>query len=359
MGITLSQIRAWSTEPLTAAASQWSKTADQWEDAFSTMRDQSYAMAWHGAGGDGLRQRTSADLATVNGAAERLRQAAAIARKGASDISAAKRRALYAVEDAQNAGYDVGEDLSVSYTDVGGSAAEQAARQAQAERIARSIWSRAKQLEGADRSIANQVTATAGDVGQGGFARPNGHSVSTIGDGGSPRGGRNGHITPAVVHGQRGGIQLVDVNGGAEPAPPMPQPTPASGQPQIGPFPVPPLVAAAAPKTPPPPTALPVPAPRPPAPAGPSFGQCVGQQVKTNIGKDMVKSGFTGGIAGAISGIIGGAAGGAAITPELAGAGALPGAVGGGVLGFVGGFTKGLLKAPVKSGIRGAIECAN
>ncbi|OBK18655.1 hypothetical protein A5636_01885 [Mycobacterium asiaticum] len=76
MAVTLSQIRAWSTAPLTDAASYWSKTADQWDDVFLTMRNQSQSIAWKGAGGDGLRQRTAADFSTVSGKADQLRQAA-------------------------------------------------------------------------------------------------------------------------------------------------------------------------------------------------------------------------------------------------------------------------------------------
>ncbi|UXA04437.1 hypothetical protein KXD96_15535 [Mycobacterium sp. SMC-2] len=215
MAVTLSEIRAWSTEPLVNAATYWSKTADQWEDVFLTMRSQSQSITWQGAGGDALRQRTSADLSTVSGKADQLRQAAGIARNGASDISAAQHRALYAVEDAQNAGFDVGEDLSVSYTERGGTPAEQAARQAQAEQLASEIWSRAAALEGADAKVAGQLTATAGDVGNVSFANPRGGQNSATKGGsqngqGSPNGGRNGHVTPAVADGQHGGVQLVD-----------------------------------------------------------------------------------------------------------------------------------------------------
>ena len=136
MPTTLSQIRAWSTDHLVDAATYWNKTADQWEDVFVQMRNQSYAMAWQGAGGDGLRQRTGADLPTVSAKADQLRQAAGIARNGASEISAAQRRVLYAVEDAQNAGFTVGEDFSVTDTRASTTAAEQAARQAQAQAFA-------------------------------------------------------------------------------------------------------------------------------------------------------------------------------------------------------------------------------
>ncbi|OCB33699.1 hypothetical protein A5675_21640 [Mycobacterium malmoense] len=181
MAVTLSQIRAWSTQHLTDAASYWSKTADQWEDTFLTMRNQSQSIVWKGAGGDALRQRTGGDYTLVSGKADELRQAAGVARSGASDISAAQRSALNAVEDAQNAGFDVGEDLSVSYTDHGGSAAEQAARQAQAEQMASQIWSRAAELEATDGKVAGQLTATTADLNNVGFApAPNGSDVKLV-----------------------------------------------------------------------------------------------------------------------------------------------------------------------------------
>jgi len=198
MPATLSQIRAWSTEHLVNAASYWRKSADQWEDAFLQMRNESYSIAWKGAGGEALRQRTSADLPIVIGKADQLRQAARIARSGASDISAAQRRVLNAVEDAQNAGFDVGEDLSVSYTESGGTPGAQAARQAQAEALAGEIWTRAGQLEAADLKVASELTTATTGLDNSGFGPDH-----------------NG-----------GGIQLVDfTQGDGKPAPPaLPQP---------------------------------------------------------------------------------------------------------------------------------------
>lgn len=180
MPATLSQIQAWSTEHLIDAAAYWTQTADRWEDAFLTMRNQAHAITWHGAGGDALRQRTGADVSVVSGKASQLRQAAGIARNGASDISAAQRRVLYGVEDAQNAGFTVGEDLSVTDTR-GTSPAERAARQAQAEAFAADIRSRAEQLEAADAKAAGQLTATAGDVGNATFTPAhNGNGVQLV-----------------------------------------------------------------------------------------------------------------------------------------------------------------------------------
>ena len=347
MPASQSLIRAWSTEHLVDAAGSWSRTADQWEDVFLQMRNQSHSIDWHGAGGDGLRQRTGADLSVVSTKADQLRQAAAIARDGASEISTAQRRVLYGVEDAENAGFTVGEDLSVADARRGGTPTERAARQAQAQAFAGDIRSRAEQLDAAEIKIAGQLTAATAGVGTVGFSQ----------NGSTPPAGQQPAARP------NGGIQLVDFkqDGGAQPPPQpgLPQPaqppsfldqyksdlTSPAAQPPRPPVPMPSF------GKPPDPGPQPGPGPMPTFTPPPSFGQCVGQQVKANVGKDMVKGGFESALKGAVTG----AAGGAVVTPELFGAGALPG----GVLGFVGGFAKGVLEAPVKAGIEGALECAD
>jgi hypothetical protein len=69
----------------------------------------------------------------------------------------------YAVEDARTAGFNVGEDLSVADRSSGGSVAQRAARQAQAQTLAGDIRQRAAQLVGLDQQVAGKVTAaTAG-----------------------------------------------------------------------------------------------------------------------------------------------------------------------------------------------------
>ncbi|QUR68930.1 hypothetical protein [Mycobacterium spongiae] len=163
MVATLSQVRAWSTEHLVDAATYWTTTADQWEDVFLQMRNQSHTVTWQGAGGDALRSRTGADLAVVSAKADQLRQASTIARDGAGMIGAAQRRVIYAVEDAHNAGFAVGEDFSVTDTRTSRSAAQQAARHAQAQTLAADIRQRAAQLIGSEHDVAaNITTATAG-----------------------------------------------------------------------------------------------------------------------------------------------------------------------------------------------------
>ncbi|ORB90280.1 hypothetical protein [Mycobacterium persicum] len=255
MPATLSQIRAWSIEHLIDAAGYWTKTADQWEDTFLQMRNQSYAIAWHGAGGDGLRQRTSADLPIVSAKAELLRQAAGIARDGASEIGAAQRRVLYAVEDAQNAGFTVGEDLSVTDAHTSRTAAEQAARQAQAQAFAGNIRLRAEQLDGAEAKVAGQLTATTAGLSGVSFAE---NPISTP--------------VPQAPATQRNGIRLVDFkqDGGTSPPPPFapwdtPDGTPTPPQPAFFPQYEQAITAPPAPAQPGPP--MPATPPPPPLPA--------------------------------------------------------------------------------------------
>lgn len=213
MPATLSQIQAWSTEHLVDAAAYWTLTADRWEDAFLTMRNQAQSITWHGAGGDALRQRTGADVSVVSRKADLLRQAAGIARNGASDISAAQRRVLYGVEDAQNAGFTVGEDLSVTDTR-STSPAERATRQAQAEAFAADLRLRAEQLDGADTKVSGQLTAATAGLTGGGFAQnsSSGHGSqgsTTSSNGGQSQRDHNGG-QPQPQNANRGGVRLVD-----------------------------------------------------------------------------------------------------------------------------------------------------
>ncbi|PLV44934.1 hypothetical protein X011_25595 [Mycobacterium tuberculosis variant microti OV254] len=195
---TLSQLQAWDTDHLANAASYWTNTADRWEDAFTQVRNQSN-MGWEGQGGEALRTRAGRDLATVSTKGDLLRNAAKVARTGASEISAAQRRALYAVEDAENAGFVVGEDLSVTDTHCYADPAQQATRQAQADTFATDIHGKAAQLLAVETQISGQLTSAAGDVGAMDFAGP-----------GSPANGN--------------GVQLVDYTENSPAPPGLPQP---------------------------------------------------------------------------------------------------------------------------------------
>ncbi|OBA57317.1 hypothetical protein A5647_24190 [Mycobacterium sp. 1100029.7] len=268
MAPTLSQLQAWQTDHLINAATYWTTTADRWEDTFTQVRNQATTMGWEGEGGEGLRARAGGDLATVSTKADLLRSAAQVARTGAGNISAAQRRALYAVEDAENAGFRVGEDLSVTDTRTSRSAAEQAARQAQAQAFAGDINQRAAQLLAVETETSGQLTSAAGDVGAMNFSGALGGAPLSGPHSGSPDDQIVNGPNPNGPH-----IRLVDnTTGPGDPSNPTPgaQPTP-----QIGPFPVPPQVAASAPPEPPRPVdptgGLLTPQNLPPAPPPPNI----------------------------------------------------------------------------------------
>jgi hypothetical protein len=156
---TLSQLLAWPTEHLTEAADHWEAVGGRsygvanqvWRDALS--------IDWHGGGADALRTATHADMLTTTAVADQLQAAAKVARSGASDLYAARSRLRYAVEDANLAGFDVREDMSVTDRSTGSSPAQRAARQAQAQTFAADIRQRAAQLMGLDQQVAAKVTA--------------------------------------------------------------------------------------------------------------------------------------------------------------------------------------------------------
>ena len=151
---SLSQLLAWPTEHLTDAADHWEAVGGRsygvanevWRDALS--------IDWQGKAADALRTATHSDMMTISAVADQLQAAAKVARSGASDLYAARSRVRYAVEDTHTAGFDVGEDLSVTDRSTGGSAAQRAGRQAQAQTFAVDIHQRAAQLVALDEQVA-------------------------------------------------------------------------------------------------------------------------------------------------------------------------------------------------------------
>ena len=102
---------------------------------------------------------------TTSAVVDQLQSAASVARSGASDLDAARSQMRYAVEDARSAGFEVGEDLSVTDRMSGGSAAQQVARQAAAQAFAGNIGERAAQLVSVDAQVAGRITAAVAGVG--------------------------------------------------------------------------------------------------------------------------------------------------------------------------------------------------
>ncbi|WP_085197407.1 ribonuclease domain-containing protein [Mycobacterium fragae] len=161
----LSALLDWPTEHLTEAADHWEAVGERsygvahqvWRDAMSA--------DWQGEAAEALRTATHADMQTTSAVVDQLQAAASVARGGASDLDAARARVRYAVEDAHTAGFQVGEDLSVTDRMTGGSAAQRVARQAAAQAFAGDIRQRAAQLVGLDAQVAAKVTAAVAGVG--------------------------------------------------------------------------------------------------------------------------------------------------------------------------------------------------
>lgn len=155
----------WGTGHLTEAAQSWTHTATVWEDCFTQLTTRigfPGGTAWEGAAADAAFARAHGDRMIVIGLADELHVAARIARTGAGEIAEARRAVLRVVESAENAGFSVGEDFSVTcpgrFDPV-----TAAARQAQAIAIATELRATVGALVTTDQRVAASLTsATAG-----------------------------------------------------------------------------------------------------------------------------------------------------------------------------------------------------
>lgn len=165
----LSQILGWDTEHLSRAATDWSATAEHWEDSFHSMHRGMLApggTVWEGQAADAAQERSLADLAKVGGLADTLNDAATVARRGADQLNWLKRQVIDAIEEAREAGFTVAEDLKVTdsgeYNEV---------RSAAARQHAANIATFATALAVTDKDIAAQITSATAELGAGGFSQ--------------------------------------------------------------------------------------------------------------------------------------------------------------------------------------------
>jgi hypothetical protein len=156
-------IEAYDPVWLADAALYWNRAADHLQDTFAQVHAQAQGFDWQGASGEALTAHTFGMHTDAISAANQMRGAAAIAREGASNLSALASKVRYAIEDAQANGFAVGEDLSVTDTRLSRNRAERAARRAQAETHARDIMRAATALWTHDMAVGSDMTnATAG-----------------------------------------------------------------------------------------------------------------------------------------------------------------------------------------------------
>jgi hypothetical protein len=157
----LSQIIDWDVGHLQQAASEWTRSANQWEDYFDTLHRRTVSpggTVWEGRAAEVAQHRTYADLVKIRGAADNLRNAAAVASRGADELLHARFNVLNAVAAAEKAGLVVGENLSVTVALTNGSALEQSRQLASARQRADEIAARVIELSAVDKRIADTIT---------------------------------------------------------------------------------------------------------------------------------------------------------------------------------------------------------
>jgi hypothetical protein len=201
---SLSELLSWSTTHLTAGANYWDGLADRWKGAFGEIHQRIRACGWEGQAYDATDERTYWDSVLVGNAADDLHDGAKTARHAASDVTAAQDRLREAVTKARDAGFEVGDDYTVTSRETVGTPVQQGQRQAQAESLAEDIRWRATALVDTDQHAGTRVTDAVGHLGNLTFEELDGSG------------------TPATEGQERNGAQLVSFFGPKES--PIPEP---------------------------------------------------------------------------------------------------------------------------------------
>lgn len=176
---SLSQILGWDTTHLYRAGTDWASTAESWEETFANMHRGTLApggRAWEGDAADAAQGRSFSDLVTARGLSESLREAAAVARRGADQLDHLKRQAIETINDAREAGFTVGEDLSVSDASQYGGL-----RIALMRHHAATIAASVAALRTADNEIAAKIATATAKLAEHGIAeRPEDKTVQAL-----------------------------------------------------------------------------------------------------------------------------------------------------------------------------------
>ncbi len=167
MGVpSRSDVEAWDSADLDAAAIRWRTVAGALESAFEQHRQNILApggTAWEGDAKDAALGRATADTSVVRRQGDVHRGAADIATRGSEDIQGARSRVLEAIAEAEQDDFTVGEDLAV--TDNRAYDEETAAaRTTAATEHAEFIRWRAEQLVATDALIGQQLQANAAEL---------------------------------------------------------------------------------------------------------------------------------------------------------------------------------------------------
>ena len=172
--LTRSDIEAWDTTHLETAATHWRSTAAHWESHFETIHNgmlRPGGTTWEGTAADAAAERSWADLVKVRGAGDALYAAAGHATTGAGDIAWAKRQVLDAIAEAEEAGFTVGQDFTVTDKSADGLLRSAAGRQQQAQAFATEISTRVQALAALDKQGRYADHRSTGAVGDGAVLR--------------------------------------------------------------------------------------------------------------------------------------------------------------------------------------------
>lgn len=179
---TKTEIENWATSHLSDAATNWRNAATASEGAFDQHRQNISApggTTWEGTAKDAALDRVNADVSVVDRQGGVLREAATLAESGAFDIDSAKDKAVETITTAENDGFRVAEDLSVTdgrRYDITTIVERNRAAKEHAEDIR---WA-AEQLVAADKLVGDRLQVKAADL----------EGIRFDGEGD----GRNGHV---------------------------------------------------------------------------------------------------------------------------------------------------------------------
>lgn len=164
---TLPEVRTFNGDYLVEAATHWSNSANRWTDAFDGLnRDvgRPAGALWSGEAAEAAALRVGADRKRVTSAADGLDAAARVARRAAEQLHTAKTAVLTTVRAAEAAGFEVGEDFSLSTVESTTSATELAVREAQMRRFGLAIRSDVLALVRTDEDAAAEIYTAAANL---------------------------------------------------------------------------------------------------------------------------------------------------------------------------------------------------
>lgn len=181
--LTRGDVEAWGTTHLEDAATHLRSAAQRWEGHFETIHTgmlRPGGTAWDGPAADAAAERSWGDLVKVRGAGDALYAAAGCATNGAGDVAWAKRQVLDAVTEAEEAGFTVGQDFSVTDKSAGSLLRSTAARQQQAQAFATEISTRVQALVAVDKAVAAQITTAMAPLESLSFPQDHGSVAPTV-----------------------------------------------------------------------------------------------------------------------------------------------------------------------------------